>query len=110
MKVSKEAYVKFQAERVGNVYMLRNSKVTVDGLQLSSASKVVVVEQSETMMDSNSDVQLYPEERLGLGMQQGSPDRYSYGRVNSHRSYVDQGDRWVIKFRLGMNLFDLIKL
>jgi len=39
MKVFKEAHVKFQAERVGNVYMLRNSKVTVGGLQLSSAQK-----------------------------------------------------------------------
>jgi len=46
VKVSKEAYVKFQAERVGNVYMLRNSNVTAGGLQLSSASKVTVVEQS----------------------------------------------------------------
>ena len=32
MKVSKEAHVKFHAKRVGNVYMLRNSKVTVGGL------------------------------------------------------------------------------
>ena len=39
MKISKEARVKFQAERVGNVYMLRNSKVTVSRLLLSSASK-----------------------------------------------------------------------
>ena len=29
MKVSKETYVKFQAERIGNVYMLQNSKVIV---------------------------------------------------------------------------------
>ena len=50
MKVSKEAHVIFQAECVGNVYMLQNSDVTVGGLQLSSASKVVVVEQSETTM------------------------------------------------------------
>jgi len=70
--------------RVGNVYMLRNSKVTVGGLQLSSASKAVVVEQSETTMDSSSDVQLYPQGRLGLGAQQGSSDRYSYGGANSH--------------------------
>ena len=42
MEVSKEAHVKFQAERVDNVYMLQNSKVTVGGLQLFSASKVVV--------------------------------------------------------------------
>jgi len=92
------------------VYLLQNSKITVGGLQLSSASKAAVVEQSETTMISSSDVQLYPEERLRLGAQQDSLDCYSYGRVNSHRSYADQGDRWVIKFRLGMNLFNLIKL
>ena len=40
MEVSKEARVKFQAKRVGNVYMLQNSKVTVGGLQLSSTSEV----------------------------------------------------------------------
>ena len=44
MEFLKEAPVKFQAERVGNVYMLRNSKVTVGGLQLSSASKSAAVE------------------------------------------------------------------
>ena len=43
MEVSKETHVKFQAERVGNVYMLQNLEVTVGGLQLSSDSKVVVV-------------------------------------------------------------------
>ena len=64
MEVCKEAHVKFQAERVGNVYMLQNSKVTVDGLQLFSASEAVVVKQSETTMDSSSDVQLYPKKRL----------------------------------------------
>ena len=32
MEVSKEAHVKFQAERVDNVYMLRNSNVTTGGL------------------------------------------------------------------------------
>jgi len=57
----------FQAERVSNVYMLQNLKVTVGGLQLSSSSEVEVVEQLETTMDSISDVQLYPKERLGLG-------------------------------------------
>ena len=57
----------FQAEHIDNVYMLRKSKVTVGGLQLSSASKVVIVEQSETTMDSSLDVQLYPEGRLALG-------------------------------------------
>ena len=68
------------------------------------------MKQSETTMDSSSDVQLYPEGRLGLGMQQVSPDRYSYGGVNSHKSCIDQGDHWVIKFRLDPNLFDLIKM
>ena len=61
-------------------------------------------------MDLSSDVQLYPEGRLGLGAQPGSPERYSYGGENSHRSCIDQGDHWVIKFRLGLNLFVLIKL
>jgi len=44
-------------------------------------------------MVSSSDIQLYPEERLGLGAQQGSPDCYSYRGANSHKSYVDQGNR-----------------
>jgi len=45
MEVFKETHVTLQVEHVGNVYMLRNSEVTVGGLQLSSASKAVVVEQ-----------------------------------------------------------------
>jgi len=61
-------------------------------------------------MISSLDVQLYLEERLGLDLQQDSLDRYSYGEANSLESCVDQGDHWVIKFRLGLNLFDLIKL
>ena len=92
MKVFKEAHVKFQAERIGNVYMLQNSKVTVGGLQLSSASKAEVVEQSETMMISSSDVQFYLEGRLRLdggGAQQESSDYYSSVRANSHKSCVD---------------------
>ena len=84
MDVFKESHMKFQTERVDNVYMLRNSEVTVGGLQLSSASKVMVVEQSEDTMDSSLDVQLYPRERLGLGAQQGSSERYSYSGANSH--------------------------
>jgi len=32
MKVFKDTDVKFQAKHVGDVYMLRNSEVTVDGL------------------------------------------------------------------------------
>jgi len=43
-----------------------------------------------------------------LGPTQGNPDRYSYSGENYHKSYINQGDRWVIKFRLGLNLFDLI--
>ena len=50
MEVFKETHVMFQAERVGNVYMLQHSKVTVGGLQLSSVSEAAAVEQSETMM------------------------------------------------------------
>ena len=64
IEVFKETHVIFQAERVGNVYMLRNSVVTVGELQISSASKAMIVEQSETTMDSSSDDQLYLEERL----------------------------------------------
>jgi len=53
------------------------------------------------MMVLSSDVQFNPERRLRLGdvnAQQESPDCYSYGGVNSHKSRVDQGDRSVIKF------------
>ena len=42
---------------------------------------------------------------LGLGSadtKQESPNRYSYGGANSHKSCVDQGDRWIIKFRLSL--------
>ena len=76
-----------------NVLMLRNSEDTVGGLQLSAASKVTVVEKSEITMVLSSDIQLYSEERLGLGVQQESPNCYSYGGANSHKSCVDQGDR-----------------
>jgi len=113
IKVFKEAHVKFQAEHVGNIYMLQNSEITVGGLQLFSASRSKVVKQSKTTMVSSSDVQFCSEGRLGLGgtgTQQGSPNRYSNGRANSHKSCIDQGDRWMIKFRSGLNLFDLIKL
>ena len=92
------------------MYVLQSSKVTGGGLQLSSASKATVVEQSETTMGSSSDVPVYPEDRLGLGAQQDSPDRHSYGGEHSYKSCVDQRDHWVIKFRLGLNLFDLIKM
>ena len=60
MKISKEAYVKFKAESVGNVYMLRNSKVTVGELQLSSALKMAVVKQSETTMVLSLDFSCIP--------------------------------------------------
>ena len=56
MEVSKEAHVKFQAEHVSNVYMLRNLKVTVSGLQLSSALKATIMEQSDTTMVSRLDI------------------------------------------------------
>ena len=105
--------MKFQAKRVGNVYMLRNSKVTVGGLQLSSPSRSEVVKQSDTTMVSSSDVQFYSEDRLGLGdasAQQGSSDPYSCVGANSHKSCMDEGDRWVIKFRSGLSLLDPIKL
>jgi len=46
MKVFKETHVMFQAQRVDNVYMLRNSEVIVGGLQLSSASNTVIMKQS----------------------------------------------------------------
>jgi len=70
--------------------MLRNLDVTVGRLQLSLASKAVVVEQSEITMDSSSNVQMYQEGRLGLGAQQDNLDRYSYNGANSYRSCVDQ--------------------
>ena len=60
MKVSKEVHVKFEAKRIDNVYMLRNSEVIVGRLQLSSALKMAVVKQSETMIILSSHVQLYP--------------------------------------------------
>ena len=90
MEVSKETHVMFQAELVGNVYMLRNLDVIVGGLQLSSTSKAAAVEHSDATINSSSDVQLYPKERLGLGSQQDSPNHYSYGGVNSY--CVDQDD------------------
>ena len=52
MKVFKDTHVKFHVERIGDIYMLLNSEVTVGGLQLSSASRLEVVEQSEDMMVS----------------------------------------------------------
>jgi len=61
----------------------------------------------------SSDVQFYPEGKLGLGgsiTQQESSDQYSCVGANSHESCIDQGDHWVIKFRSGFILFDLIKL
>ena len=70
------------------------------------ASKAAVVEQSKTTIVLRLDVQLYSEERLGLGAQQDSLDHYSHSGASSHKFCVDQGGRWVIKFRLSLNLFD----
>ena len=67
MKIFKDAPVKFQVEHVGNVYMLWNSEITIGRLQLSSASRLEVVEQLVTMMVSSLDVLFYPEDRLRLG-------------------------------------------
>jgi len=57
MKVFKDAYVKFLTKRVSDVYMLWNSKGTIGGLQLSSASRPEIVEQSKTTMVLRLDVQ-----------------------------------------------------
>jgi len=64
-------------------------------------------------MVSSSDVQIYSKGRLGLdgaNIKQENPDHYSCVGTNSYKSCVDQGDYSVIKFKLGLNLFDLIKL
>ena len=66
MKVFKDTHVKFQAESVSNVYILRNSEVTVSGLQLSLASRSKVVEQLKTMIVLSFDIQFYLEGKLGL--------------------------------------------
>jgi len=53
-------------------------------------------------MVSSSDVQFYSEGIIGLdgaGAQQESSNHYSCVEANSHKSCVDQRDRWVIKFR-----------
>jgi len=95
IKVFKDAQVTFQTERVDNVYMLQNLKVTGGGLQLISALRSEVVEQSETMMVLSSDIQFYPEGKLKLGgidVQYGSPDHYSCIGTNSHKSRMDPGD------------------
>jgi len=91
MEVFKDAYVKFQAERVGNAYISRNLDITVGGLQLSSVSRSKVMEKSKITMISCSNVQFYPEDRLGLGggAQQESPDHYSFVGANSHICCVD---------------------
>jgi len=112
MKFFKDAHVKFQAERI-SVYMLRNLEITIDGLQLSSASRSEVMKQLEITMVSKSDVKFYPEGRLGLGgagARQGSLDHYSCIGANYHKSCVDQENYWVNNFRSDLNLFDLIKL
>ena len=67
MKVFKEVHVMLKTKV--SAMCMRNSEVTVGELQLSSASKVMIVEQSKTVMDSSLDFQFYPEERFGLGAQ-----------------------------------------
>ena len=52
MKVFKDANVKFQAERVGDVYMVRNLEVIVGGLQLFSASRAEIMKQLGSTMVS----------------------------------------------------------
>jgi len=88
-------------------------RVYSGGLQLSSALKLEIIDQSKIAMVSSTDVQFYSEGILGLGStdtKQKSPDHYSYDGENSHKSCADQEDIWVIKFRSGQNLFDLIML
>ena len=63
--IFKEAYVMFQDERVGTVYILRNADVTVGGLQLSSASKVVVVEQLKTTDGFEFRCSIVPRREIG---------------------------------------------
>ena len=62
--IFKEAHVKFQAERVADAYMLWNLEVTVGRLQLSSASRSEVVEQSEMTMASSSVLSFTPKTDL----------------------------------------------
>jgi len=71
--------------------MLQNLEVTVGGLQLSSASRLEIMEQSETTMVLSSDIQFYPKGRLGLdgANAQGSPNHYSYVGANSQKFCMD---------------------
>ena len=62
MRVLKDAHLKFQVEHVDNINVLQHLKVTVGELQLFSISRLEVVEQSETMIVSSSDVQFYPKD------------------------------------------------
>ena len=78
-------------------------------MQLSPTSSSVVGEQLETSMVSSLDSQKSPVYRLGLSGARESPDQNSCFGKNSHKSYVDQGDLWGIKFRSVLNLFDLTK-
>jgi hypothetical protein len=110
MEVSKEACATFTAKLVGNVYELQGSSVTSGGVQISSASKSEVVKQSSCVSGS---VRVDPEgKRLGRCGHDASdsPAQRSEVGAMSHGSRLDKGDRWVIKFRSGLNLFDLTKL
>ena len=110
MEVSKNAQVTFVAKLVGNVYMLQDPMITGGGTQLSSTLKTVVVKPSSLVLDS---AQVDPEERrLGRCGRNASvsPARCSCVRAKSWKSRLDTEDRWVIKFRSDLNLFDLTEL
>jgi len=112
MKVFKGIQVKFQAERVRNVYMLRNSKVTIGGMNYHRHQewRLWIFGDYD---DFEFGCSILPRRQIRTRQhdaQQGSSDHYPYVGVNSHKFCVDQEDHWVIKFKSGLNLFDLIKL
>ena len=110
MEISKMACVTFAAKLVGNVYELQGSWVISGGVQISSASKSEIVKQSLCVSGS---VRVDPEgkrlRRCGH-YASVSPAQCSEVGAMSHGSRLDKGDRWVIMFRSGLNLFDLTKL
>ena len=57
--------MKFQAERVGNVYMLQNSEVAVSGLQLSLALEAAVVETIRDYYDFKLECSVLPQREIG---------------------------------------------
>ena len=69
--------------------MLRNSEVTIDGLQI-----ILDFESGGcgTIGDYDGfelEYSVYAKERLRLSAQQESPNCYSYSGANSHKSCVD---------------------